>query len=155
MVLGNLLGAGDKALSKSVESPFSADQFLYVGLQEPLDFEVQLLETLNLKYTVQEKQSLRFEEIQQWINENDFKKIAIHLDLDVLDPNLFRSLYFSEPGVTEYPSESGKMSLVELLHILKGLFKENDVVGLTIAEFLPWDTINLKNILSELDIFEN
>ena len=154
MVLGNLLGAGDKALSKSVESPFSADQFLYVGLQEPLDFEVQLLETLNLKYTVQEKQSLRFEEIQQWINENDFKKIAIHLDLDVLDPNLFRSLYFSEPGVTEYPSESGKMSLVELLHILKGLFKENDVVGLTIAEFLPWDTINLKNILSELDIFE-
>ncbi|MEG6521932.1 arginase family protein [Desulfotomaculum sp. 1211_IL3151] len=154
MVLGNLLGAGDPELSKSVEFPFDSDQFLYVGLQKPLDLEVKLLEDLNLNYTVQDKNNLKFEEIQKWIKENGFTKIAIHLDLDVLDPNLFRSLYFSEPGVTEFPSESGKMTPKELLNILKGIFEKNDVVGLTIAEFLPWDSINLKNMLSELDIFE-
>lgn len=154
MVLGNLLGAGDPELSKSVEFPFNSDQFLYVGLQKPLDLEVKILKDLNINYTVQDKKSLKFEEIQKWIKENGFTKIAIHLDLDVLDPNLFRALYFSEPGVTEFPSESGKMTPKELLNILKGIFKENDVVGLTIAEFLPWDSINLKNILSELDIFE-
>lgn len=154
MVLGNLLGKGDPELSKSVESSFESNQFLYVGIQKPLDFEVELLEDLNLNYTVQDKRNLKFEEIQRWIKENGFTKIAIHLDLDVLDPNLFRSLYFSEPGMTEFPSESGKMTLKELFNILKGIFKENDVVGLTIAEFLPWDAINLKNILSELDIFK-
>lgn len=153
MVLGNLLGEGDLELSKSVEFPFSPNQFLYVGIQKPLDFEVKLLDDLKLNYTVQDKRNLKLEEIQKWIKENGFTKIAIHLDLDVLDPNLFRSLYFSEPGVTEFPSESGKMTLKELLDILKGIFKRNDVVGLTIAEFLPWDAINLKNILSELDIF--
>ena len=152
MVLGNLLGAGDQELSKDVEFPFKSKQFLYVGIQQPLDFEVKLLEDLDLKYSVQDK-ILNFEEIQKWIKENAFTKIAVHLDLDVLDPNLFRSLYFSEPGVTEFPSESGKMTIKELLNILKGIFKENEVVGFTIAEFLPWDAINLKNVLSELDIF--
>ncbi len=154
MVLGNLLGAGDPELSISVEVPFNSNSFLYVGMQEPNDLEVKLLEDLNLNYTVQDKRILKFEEIQKWIKENGFTKIAVHLDLDVLDPNLFRSLYFSEPGVTEFPSESGKMTPKELLNILKGIFEENDVVGLTIAEFLPWDSINLKNILSDLDIFE-
>lgn len=153
MVLGNLLGSGDPELAKTVESPFASHQFLYVGVQKPLDYEVKILEDLKLNYTVQDKQNLKLEDIQHWIKDNGFNKIAIHLDLDVLDPNLFRSLYFSEPGVTEFPSESGKMTLKELWNILKGLFKENDVVGLTIAEYLPWDAINLKNILSELDIF--
>lgn len=153
MVLGNLLGAGDPELSKIVEFPFESNQFLYVGIQKPLDSEGKLLDELKLDYIVQDKQNLKFEEIQQWIKKRGFNKIAIHLDLDVLDPNLFRSLYFSEPGVTEFPSEAGKMTLNELVNILKGIFKENDVVGLTIAEFLPWDAINLKNMLSELDIF--
>ncbi|HFJ9405446.1 TPA: arginase family protein [Bacillus paranthracis] len=154
MVLGNLLGAGDPELSKSVEFPFNSGQFLYVGLQKPLDLEVKLLKNLNLNYTVQDKKLLKLEEIQKWIKENNFTKIAIHLDLDVLDPELFRSLYFSEPGVTDFPSESGKMTPKALLNVLKGIFEENDVVGLTIAEFLPWDAINLKNILCKLDIFK-
>jgi len=153
MVLGNLLGEGDPELSKSVEFPFDSSQFLYVGIQKPLDAEVNLLNRLNLNYTIQDKKILNADEIQKWINKNGFTKIAIHLDLDVLSPNFFRSLYFSEPGVVEFPAESGKMSLKELMEILRGIFKENDVVGFTIAEFLPWDAINLKNILSELDIF--
>ncbi|WP_164669356.1 hypothetical protein [Virgibacillus doumboii] len=45
------------------------------------------------------------------------------------------------------------MTPEELLNILTGIFKENDVVGLTVVEFLPWDSIHLKNTLSELDIF--
>ncbi|MDM8101659.1 arginase family protein [Oceanobacillus oncorhynchi] len=154
MVLGNLLGAGDPELSKDVEYPFDSNSFLYVGMQEPNDLEVKVLEDLNLKYTVQDKKILKFEEIQKWIKENGFTKIAVHLDLDVLDPTLFRSLYFSEPGVTEFPSESGKMTPGELVNILKGIFEENEIVGFTIAEFLPWDSINLKNIFSELDIFK-
>lgn len=153
MVLGNLLGAGDPELAKSVKFPFKSSQFLYVGIQKPLEAEVNLLNRLNLNYTVQDKSILNAYEIQKWINKNGFTKIAIHLDLDVLSPNFFRSLYFSEPGVVEFPAESGKMSLKQLMEILKGIFKDNDVVGFTIAEFLPWDVINLKDILSELDIF--
>lgn len=33
---------------------------------------------------------------------------TIHLDIDILDPTFFRSLYITEPGLTEYPAASGK-----------------------------------------------
>ncbi|WP_268745165.1 hypothetical protein [Bacillus cihuensis] len=37
--------------------------------------------------------------------------------------------------MTEFTAESGKMTLKELVNILKGIFVENEVVGLTIAEY--------------------
>ena len=76
MVLGNLLGGGDQELSKDVEFPFKSSQFLYVGIQQPLDFEVKLLEDLDLKYTVKDS-ILNYEDIQKWIKENGFTKIEI------------------------------------------------------------------------------
>lgn len=45
------------------------------------------------------------------------------------------------------------MTPEELFNLLTGIFKENEIVGLTVTEFLPWDSVNLKNTLSELDIF--
>lgn len=153
MVLGNLLGDGDPELSQDVKHPFDANSFLFVGLQEPNQEEIDKLNDLNLNYTIQKQASLNIEEIQEWIRKNGFTKIAVHLDLDVLDPKLFRSLYFAEPSVTEFPSESGTMAPRELMNILPELFKENDIVGLTVAEYMPWDAIQLKNMLSGLDIF--
>lgn len=154
MVLGNLLGAGDPELSKDVQTPFDPSSFLYVGMQEPNDLEKEELKRLNLNYTVQEESVLEVEDIQKWIKNNHFSKVAVHLDLDVLDPSIFRSLYFAEPGVTEFPSEHGKMTPEKLVDILTGIFQNNEVVGLTIAEYLPWDAIYLKNTLANLDIFD-
>lgn len=154
MVLGNLLGEGDPALAELVEHPLKTESILYVGLQQPNQPEINLLEKLKLDYTIQGSQHLQTADIQNWIAKNNFKKIAIHLDLDVLNPKLFRSLYFSEPGVTDFPSDAGKMSPANLLVLLKDIFQKNDVVGLTIAEYLPWDVVELQKIFSELPIFE-
>lgn len=154
MVLGNLLGAGDPALAIDADCAFSPDQFLYIGMQEPLEAETALLDKLGLTYTVQREHALSSEDIQDWIDRNRFEHIAIHLDLDVLDPTLFRSLYFSEPGVELFPSESGTMTLDLLQSILIKAMENNDVVGFTVAEFLPWDDLNLKRMLGSLSIFD-
>ncbi|MDW4230171.1 MULTISPECIES: hypothetical protein [Staphylococcus] len=37
--------------------------------------------------------------------------------------------------------------------ILKGISENNDIVGFTVAECMPWDEINLKNTLKDLNIF--
>lgn len=153
MVLGNLLGKGDPELSKIVENQLSSDSILYVGLQEPSFDEKNVLSDLNINYTIQQDKHLNYAEIQEWINKNKFKKIAIHFDLDVLDPNLFRSVYFAEPGKDDFPSDAGTMSLIEITTILTNLFDNNEIVGLTIAEYLPWDAIELKNLLNKLSIF--
>lgn len=154
MVVANLLGQGDNELSKLVTNPLNQNQLLFVGLQDLLDFEVHNLNELNIDYEIQNQSIYNYPKIQDWINKNNFSKIAIHFDIDVLNPKEFRSTYFAEPNVTEFPAASGQMSLKQLNDILTGLFNNNDVVGFTIAEYLPWDQINLKNIFSRLNIFD-
>lgn len=153
MVVANLIGKGDNELSQFVSSPLKPNQFLYVGLQDLLDFEVENLKELNFSYELQNDKIFDYPKIQEWINQNNFSKIAIHFDIDVLNPNEFRSSYFAEPNVSEFPAAAGKMSLNELEEMLTGLFENNEIVGFTIAEYLPWDQMNLKNIFNKLNIF--
>jgi Arginase/agmatinase/formimionoglutamate hydrolase, arginase family len=96
MVLGNLLGAGDPELSKNVAFPFESSQFLYVGIQKPLGAEIKLLKDLNLNYTVQDKYILNVEEIQEWIKQNDFTKIAIQEVNNTLRMVIFTQIYLWE-----------------------------------------------------------
>lgn len=154
MVLGNLLGKGDQALSCEVKNQYTAEEILFVGLQEPSAQEKAELESLKLNYVVQAQERLSVETIQEWLTENQLDKVAIHLDLDVLDPAEFRSLYFAEPGRTDFPSEGGRMSLKELAETMTGIAQSSEIVGLTIAEHLPWDAANLKQLLGQFSIFE-
>ncbi|GCF95489.1 arginase [Enterococcus florum] len=153
MVLGNLFGHGDPFLSKKVENPFSVDSVLFVGLQEPTKDEKRVMQELALNYQVQNEVRISPKDIKQWVAERNFSKLVVHFDLDVLDPNTFRSLYFTEPGVKEFPSESGKMSLMEVEETMKAISEASDIVGLTIAEYLPWDAANLKKLMNSFNIF--
>lgn len=154
MVLGNLLGDGDKKLAQSVKAPLDPKSILYVGLQEILPYETKHLEELGINYKIQTEKILDIEEIQAWINENNFTKLAIHFDLDVLDPNDFHSLYFNEPNVKEYSAARGKMSFEQVATLLQQLNAKNDIVGLSIAEYLPWDALRLHELFKSLAIFE-
>ncbi|MGO3789887.1 MAG: hypothetical protein ACTJG1_00220 [Enterococcus gilvus] len=62
-------------------------------------------------------------------------------------------LYFAEPGVTDYSAEAGKMSLLEVKETMEAIAEQSEIVGLTVAELLPWDVRNLKNLLKDFDIF--
>jgi hypothetical protein len=66
-----------------------------MGLQPLTADEVPQMEKLGLRYTIQQKSMLDREEIRQWIEEGGYTKIALHWDLDVLDPTEYHSLYFN------------------------------------------------------------
>ena len=153
MVLGNLLGKGDSELASLVKNPFTSSSVLYVGLQQPNKNEILLLEDMNLNYKIQAEKPLTINEIKTWIKENNFEYVAIHLDLDVLDPNEFRMIYFAEPLIENFGAVGGKMSLQQLSETMAGISKTSEIVGLTIAELLPWDVKNLKELLAKFDIF--
>lgn len=151
MVLGNLLGKGDSELASLVKNPFTSSSVLYVGLQQPNKNEILLLEDMNLNYKIQAEKPLTINEIKTWIKENNFEYVAIHLD--VLDPNEFRMIYFAEPLIENFGAVGGKMSLQQLSETMAGISKTSEIVGLTIAELLPWDVKNLKELLAKFDIF--
>ncbi|EOH76794.1 arginase family protein [Enterococcus malodoratus] len=153
MVLGNLLNDGDPVLAEKVQHPFAAKDVLYVGLQKPIADEEVILERLGLDYQVQDQERITPAEIKEWLKEQQFTKVVVHFDLDVLDPKEFRMLYFAEPGVTDYSAEAGKMSLLEVKETMEAIAEQSEIVGLTVAELLPWDVHNLKNLLKDFDIF--
>lgn len=95
MVLGNLLGEGDPSFSAEVQVPVKPKNVMYAGLQKTTAEETEIISRLNLRQADFEKIEENGDVITDWIKNEKIKHLAIHLDLDVLDPVLFRSLLFA------------------------------------------------------------
>lgn len=77
----------------------------------------------------------------------------MHFDLDVLDPAYFSPLLFNRPDAAEGTFagvEQGRMTLEQAIRLLKDAGAAADMVGIAIAEHLPWDMLRLRNGLAEL-----
>ncbi|MBS7078552.1 arginase family protein [Veillonella seminalis] len=155
MVLGNLLGHGAPSFAKTVKAPFKPNQVLYVGLIESglLPHEKSFITEHSLSYlTPQDLTSAQ--PVTQWLKDNNIEHVMVHLDLDVLSSADFRSLLCNKPhqGPVEYAVS--EMNLANIVQILQAVDEMAEIVGLSIAEYLPRDIINLRNGLSKLDIFK-
>ncbi|MDQ0050700.1 arginase [Paenibacillus polymyxa] len=169
--LGNLLGEGDEEFAKHVKIPLKPENVFIAGLAAPTEQEIEVIseafqrlgiaptepdteviQRLGIRTAEAQELTNSTESIKDWIKESGIKHLAIHLDLDVLDPKTFRSLLFANPEAPYNYSPAGTMQMPQLLYLIKELSEETDVVGLGITEHMPWDSINLKNLLGEIPI---
>lgn len=154
MVLGSLMGYGDCALSSLMKNKkFKANEILYVGLQELHDYQEKFLRDRNVNYKVQTEEFISDQEIKNFIQQ--FDHILVHLDIDVLDANLFHSTYFANKELVGDGSGSGKMTMEKLSAVLKYISDMANVVGFTIAEYLPFDEHKLHNIFANIKMFND
>ena len=72
--------------------------------------------------------------------------------IDVLDAGLFHSTYFANRELVGDGSGSGKMTMEKLSGVLQCIQANSDVVGLTVAEYLPFDEHNLSRMFSKIGI---
>ena len=152
MVLGSLMGGGAAHLAAQVKNGFfKPEELLYVGLQPLHDYQEKFLKDTGVNYKVQDREFVSDDEISAFISR--FDHILVHFDIDVLDEHFFHSTYFANPALSGDGSGGGKMRMEKLSEVL-GLIMENaDVVGFTIAEYLPFDEHRLHKMLSRLNIF--
>jgi arginase len=157
MILGNLLGDGAPNCSKIVKNKFKFDEVMYGGLihKNLLPYEEKYLKEKNLKYAVPEDLKENSDKITNWIKENGFKQVLIHLDLDVLSPTQFRSLLCNEPNLPTPDYAIGEMNLKDIVRIIVDISKTAKLVGFSIAEYMPWDIINMRKEFSKIDIFQD
>ena len=152
MVLGSLMGYGDSSLTDLIKNgKFRADEILYVGLQGLHDYQEKFLKDMGVGFKVQAEEFVSDDEIRAFMNR--FDHILVHLDIDVLDAALFHSTYFANKDLVGDGSGSGRMTIEKLTSILKCITGSSDVVGLTIAEYLPFDEHKLHNMFSEINLF--
>lgn len=152
MVLGSLMGHGAAALSDTMKNrKFKADEILYVGLQTLHDYQARFLDDMGVVYTVQTEQFVSGGEVRAFMGR--FAHILVHFDVDVLDERLFHSTYFANGALVGDGAGGGRMTVETLSGLLREITDHSDVVGFTIAEYLPFDAHRLHNLFSELRLF--
>ncbi|EOH80583.1 arginase family protein [Enterococcus malodoratus] len=156
MVLGNLLGHGAPQFSEKVQHPFKVEQIMLAGLKyeelRPCDHQV---DDLKMKYLTPAELAEDSQLLIEWINQNQFKQLAIHFDLDVLSPQDFRSINPGKPylDLEKFPAPIGTMTLDQIGRIIQDVSEKTEIVGFSIGEHLPWDAINLRRTLESVEIF--
>lgn len=152
MVLGSLLGHGAAQLAEQMKNPaFKPDEILYVGLQSLHDYQEKYLKDMGVDFKVQDTEFVSDEEIRTFMNR--FDHILVHFDIDVLDEHFFHSTYFANPELVGDSAGGGKMKMDKLAAILKLITENVDVVGFTVAEYLPFDEHRLHKMLSGIKLF--
>jgi len=152
MVLGSLLGYGASQLSSQMKNPkFKPDELLYVGLQPLHDYQEKFLKDVGVNFKIQDKEFVSDEEIKAFIKK--FDHILVHLDIDVLDEHFFHSTYFANPELVGDGASGGKMRIEKLGEVLKLITENSNVVGFTVAEYLPFDEHKLHKMFSKIKLF--
>lgn len=154
-VLGALMGNGDKDLIQTVKRTVTAQKIMIAGIHNLLPYEQKFISEHQIQTCSPEEVKMSAGLVTDWIKNAGIEYLAIHLDLDVLDPNLFRSVLFAQPGRGEHDYgdvAEGKLNIVDVIKLINQATSEAIPVGLTIAEHLPWDAISLKDMLSELPL---
>jgi arginase family enzyme len=93
--------------------------------------------------------------VLEWLAGEGIAHVAVHFDVDVLDPTTFGPVLFNDPDA---PADflvgvpRGRLAPDHVVRLLRDVAAACDVVGLAIAEYLPWEAIATRNLLRLLPL---
>lgn len=154
-VLGALLGVGDPDLDAEVAQKIDPKKVIYAGLRDWSEPEGEIISRLGLRNVTATDLAETSQPILDWIEAEGIRHLAIHFDLDVLDAKRFSPLLFNNPDAPEGTWDGipqGEMTLEQVVRLLKDVASACDVVGLAIAEHLPWDMLRLRNAMRDMPL---
>ena len=154
-VLGVLLGRGDPELVAEVDIPVKPSHVMYAGLDAWTPVEGEVINELGLRRARSDSLTDTSSPVLDWIDGERIAHLAIHLDFDVLDPRKFGPILFNNPDaprnfLADVPR--GRMAPDQVVRLLQDVAAACDVVGLAIAEFMPWEAITTRNLLRKLPL---
>lgn len=154
-VLGALLGRGDADLVGEVETPVKPSRVIYAGLDAWMPVEDEVISGLGLRRAGAAALADSSAPVLDWIASERIAHLAIHFDLDVIDPTKFGPILFNKPGPPEDALAGvprGRMTPEQVIRLLRDVAGACEVVGLAIAEYLPWEAITTSNLLRQLPL---
>jgi arginase len=155
MVLGALLGQGDPELVAEVAIPLQRSHAMHAGLDDWTPEEGEILAQLGLRRAGSAAVAESSAPVLDWIREEGITSLAIHLDVDSMDPRTFGPILFNKPDESEgflAGVPRGRLTPAQVVRLLAEVAAACDVVGLSIAEFLPWEAIEAGKLLRQLPL---
>jgi arginase len=154
-VLGVLLGQGDKDLVGEVKTPLRASLVMYAGLDKWSPVEGDTIEKLGLRHAGSDELASSSTPVLDWIAKEGVKHLAVHFDVDVIDPRKFGPTLFNDPNA---PPDAlagvprGRMAPSAVIRLLRDVAGACEIVGLAIAEYMPWEAIATRELLRQLPL---
>jgi arginase len=154
-VLALLVGEGDPGLGAAVRRPVDPKRVLHIGLSDVSDFERDFIDGHGMSRLRPEDVEGSPARVLEWLRASGATKVAVHFDLDVLDPSLCDFLLFHDPSAAAGAWDDvpkGRMTFGQVASILAAVGTEADVAGLAITELMPWSMIGLSRALRSLPL---
>jgi arginase len=154
-VLGALLGKGDSDLTGEVDTPIKPSHVMYAGLDAWMPVEGAIITALGLRHAGSASLAETSAPVLDWIAQQGITHLAVHFDVDVFDPQKFGAVVFNKPDA---PKDAwadvprGRMSPDQVVRLLQDVAASCDVVGLAIAEYMPWEAIVMRKLLRKLPL---
>ncbi len=146
MALTACLGMGDEQIMRILPGKVDASKTLIVGLRSWDKGMRQRQQQLGIKGLSPAEVAKDSSAIMQWLKSTGVSRVVVHFDLDVLDP----AEIIAGVGV-----EPGGMKMEEAVRVIRDIAAEYDLVGLTVAEFMPRVAIKMKRMLAELPLLKD
>lgn len=154
-VLAMLLGEGDSDFVAEVDQQIRPSNVMYAGLDQWSSVEDEVIAGLGLSVTSSAELASGSGKIVDWLKSNDIKYLAVHLDVDVLLPSRFRPLLFNNPDAREDFLDGvprGRLTPTQVIDLLNDASQVADIVGLAITEFISWDALQARALLTNLPL---
>jgi arginase len=154
-VLAALLGRGDGDLVGEVDTPVQPSRVMYAGLDAWMPIEGDVIDELGLRRAGADALADSSAPVLSWIASEGITHLAAHFDVDVLDPKTFGPVLFNKPDAppdTLADVPRGRMAPDQVVRLLHDVAAACDIVGLAIAEYLPWEAIETRNLLRKLPL---
>jgi arginase len=154
-VLGALLGRGDPDLVGEVDTPVKPSRVMYAGLDVWMPVEGAVITELDLRRAGSDALADSSSPVLDWIAGEGVTHLAVHFDVDVLDPKKFGPVLFNNPdaptdALAQVPR--GRMAPSQVVRLVQDAAAACDIVGLAIAEYMPWEAIATRNLLRKLPL---
>lgn len=155
MVLGALLGRGDADLMGEVDTPLQPSHVMYAGLDAWMPIEGDVINELGLRRAGSDALAESSAPVLAWIASEGITQLAVHFDVDVLDPKQFGPVLFNNPDA---PPDAwagvprGRLAPEHVVRLLHDVAAACDIVGLAITEYMPWEAIATRNLLRKLPL---
>lgn len=146
MAVTALMGNGDKKILGQLPAKIDPSKILFVGLRDWERNEIKVRQNeYGIKHLTPEETVSGSEKVIEWLRNTGASNVAIHFDMDVLDPNEIIAAVGVVPG---------GMKIAEVVRVINDVAKEKNLVGLTVAEPMPRTAIILKEMLNQLPLLK-
>lgn len=143
MALTACLGMGDDEIMQMLPGKIDASKALLVGLRSWDTGMKERQQELGIRGLSPADVADSSQPVLDWLKITGASKVLVHFDLDVLDP----AEIIAGVGV-----EPDGMKMEEAVRLMGDIASQYDIVGLTVAEFMPRVAIKLKRMLARLPL---